>query len=421
MIDYEVEINPLQAQAEILGTFLTYPDLLQEYKHKLTPELFYAYRSLYQTMVEVEESEGLTFKGVAARLQKPESIKRLHEIKQTFIGVSRMDMLITRARRQLLGDELKRIANDLLNDTEDPDKALRKLQEEAGALFTSDSGKMRRMESQVSEWTNWIKSVAKDPTLIQGMMTGLTGIDVILRGIHKQDFIVIGARTSMGKSAFEIEIALRLASRGYKGAIFSLEMSSGQIYNRMAANLAQYSLDKIMNGDINDYALTNISNASELIQKIYIDDTRGITSDYIVDTMRHIKREQGLDFVIVDYLQDVVEKGEQNDNTGSALARLCRKLRAGAQQCDCAMIGLSQVVRLVEDRDDKRPTPADLSGSTGIETAADVIAMLYRDDYYNPNTEKKDILEVSIAKHRNGKLGRVELHYDKQQQRIYNR
>jgi len=154
------------------------------------------------------------------------------------------------------------------------------------------------------------------------------------------------------------------------------------------------------------------------LKSIYVDDTRGVTADYIADVMRRLKRTQGLDFVVVDYLQDVKEPGEQNDNSGSALARVCRKLRAAAQQCDCHVMGLSQIARTVESRTDKRPTNADLSGSTGIETSADVIALLYREDYYDPNTDKKNILEVNFTKQRNGKLGKVELYYDRDCQKI---
>ncbi|WP_042229663.1 DnaB-like helicase C-terminal domain-containing protein, partial [Paenibacillus popilliae] len=143
----------------------------------------------------------------------------------------------------------------------------------------------------------------------------------------------------------------------------------------------------------------------EELKTIYVDDTRGVSADYIVDAMRRLKRTQGLDFVVVDYLQDVKERGETNDNSGSALARICRKLRAAAKECDCHVMGLSQVVRGVDDRQDKRPGNSDLAGSTGIETSADVITMLYRDDYYNRDSEKKNTLEVNFTKQRNGKLG----------------
>nr|WP_269432543.1 DnaB-like helicase C-terminal domain-containing protein [Paenibacillus sp. VKM B-2647] len=186
----------------------------------------------------------------------------------------------------------------------------------------------------------------------------------------------------------------------------------------MLANLMGVDYETLRTGQLAKELRPQIEKWKPFLKQIYVDDRRGVSADYIVDSMRHLKRTQGLDFVAVDYIQDVKEKGEHNDNGGSAIARVCRKLRAGAQECDCVVMGLSQVTRDVENRQDKRPSIADLSGSTGIETAADVIALLYRDEYYNPDTDRKGIMEVNFGKQRNGKVGKVELHYDAERQRL---
>jgi len=156
----------------------------------------------------------------------------------------------------------------------------------------------------------------------------------------------------------------------------------------------------------------------EFMRKIYIDDTRAVSADYITDSMRRLKRTRGIDCVMVDYIQDVKEIGESNDNGGSALARICRKLRKGAQEMDVALVGLSQVNRSVEERADKHPMPSDLTGSAGIESSADVIALLYREDYYKADSEKKDILEINFAKQRNGEVGKIELKYNRKYQQV---
>lgn len=405
---------------EILGTILTHPDILPQYRRKLTPDMFYEYAPLYKMMTEIDESEGLTFRGLAKRMSTPERVKHLHDIKATCISINRMEGLIKSVKERMITERLRMIGSRLMQGDE-PDELLRYLQKELETLSTTEADDLFDMESQVNQWLEWTEMVAKEPSLAYGMMTGIAPLDAITKGFRRQDFIVLGGRTSMGKSAFEVELALRLTQNSYKGAIFSLEMSRNQLYNRMAANIGQYNLESIMTGDINDFALHNIKKNSELFKRIYIDDTRGVSADYIADSMKALKRTQGLDFVIVDYLQDVKETGELNDNSGSALARVCRKLRAAAQQCDCAVIGLSQIVRDVDKRNDKRPGPADLSGSTGIETSADMIGMLYRDDYYNPDSDKKNVLEINIAKNRNGRLGMVELYYDKAKQKIYAR
>lgn len=204
---------------------------------------------------------------------------------------------------------------------------------------------------------------------------------------------------------------------GYKVAIYSLEMSKRQIYNRMLANLLFLDMGMIKTGRIPQLKYDEMKTVKEQLKKIYVDDTRGITADYIVDSMKRLKRTSGLDAAMVDYLQDVKEQGETHDNGGSAIARVCRKLRAGAQQCDAALFGLSQVKREVEDRKDKHPMPSDLAGSTGIETAADVIAMLYRDDYYTPGTNP-GLMEVTFAKQRNGEVGKVDLYYERRYQQL---
>jgi replicative DNA helicase len=416
---YEHEPEP--PHIEVLGILLTHPNILREYRRKLHPQMFYEYGPLYKMMYEIDEAEGLTFKGLAKRMSTPEKIKRLHWIKSTYVSINRMDGLILTVKKQLISERLRSIGSKIMDTATDPDELVRYLQTELDTLSTTEGDNLLDMEQQVDKWMRWTEEVAKEPALAYGMMTSITHLDNITKGFRRQDFIVLGGRTSMGKSAFEIELALRMTQNGYIGAIFSLEMSNMQIYNRMAANIGQYNLEWIMTGNINDLALHNMKKNSELFKRVYIDDTRGVSADYIADTMKALKRTQGLDFVIVDYLQDVKENGEQNDNSGSAMARVCRKLRSAAQQCDCAVIGLSQISRDVERRDNKRPSNSDLSGSTGIETSADMICLMYRDDYYNPDTDKKDILEINITKNRNGRLGGVELIYDKHKQKIYSR
>lgn len=406
---------------EILATLLHNPTLLDEYRKQLNPDMFFDYANLYRLMIEVEEAEGLTFRGLAKRINNPERVRILHEIRAQYISDHRMQFLIPVVKKRLLREKLYSLSTKMADDSTDPDELLRDMQHEIDKLSASDSGEIEDMTDHVDRFMDELETVRKNPALAMGMLTGIRELDGITKGFRKHDLIVIGARTSMGKSAFQIELALLLTKAGYKGAIFSLEMSRKQIYKRMVANVTQTSLEKINMGDISDYDMGIIRTKAELLKSIYIDETRGVSADYITDSMRALKRTQGLDFVMVDYLQDVRESGESNDNSGSALARVCRKLRTGAQQNDCAVFGLSQVARASEKQADKRPTNADLSGSTGIETAADVIALLYREDYYNPDTDKKDILEVNFTKSRNGALGKVELTYDKRFQKIYSR
>ena len=202
-------------------------------------------------------------------------------------------------------------------------------------------------------------------------------------------------------------------------AVFSLEMSKRQVYMRLAAAAYGIQLYDFKTGGLSDETILKLRKHDDFWNRIIIDDTRAVTADYIADTMQAIKNQLGLDFVIVDYLQDIKEIGEHTDNTGSALMRICRKLRKAAQDCNVPIMAMSQISRDVEKRNaDKRPSNSDLSGSTGIETSADVIGLLYRDDYYNPESAEPNVLELNITKHRNGATGQVKFQYDKTTQRI---
>lgn len=404
---------------EIIGSILSRPYLYQEVKNKLTAEHFYELSWLYQIIQQVDEEEGLTFRGVGRRL-KTEQLPILQELQKTYISDNRLPILIKQARERKLSDRLKQIGRRLYMEAtpEKADDILTKLQKHAFELEGSEAGEIEDMRKIVDEFAAWVEEIMQDPSKAYGLLTGIKEMDAITTGWHRGDLIVVGARTSMGKSAFMIENVLRLHKAGYKVAIFSLEMTRRQIYLRMMANLMGISHEVLRTGQMAAELLPKFHEMKKLLYGIYVNDTRGVDCEYITDIMRRLKRTQGLDFVVVDYLQDVKEKGEVNDNQGSALARVCRKLRTAAQELDVPVMALSQVARAVEDRQDKRPLNSDLSGSTGIETSADVIALLYRDEYYNPTPENEGILEVNFTKQRNGKLGKVELYYDKVRQRI---
>lgn len=417
------EVRQATANEELLGAFLKDPSLFPNYKAGLTPDHFGEYDWLYKIMLETDAEEGLSFKGVVQRCEATE-LKTLHFLRSSYFSENRLPGLIRTMKKTLLQQKLMGLSRQVVDDAvggRDPDEMLRDIQKTAFELTTSESKDSSDPDRDVEEWVQHVFELANDPSIAFGMMTGLNAIDGMTTGWHRTDFSVIGARTSMGKTAFVVEMLLRLSSKGYKCAMFSLEMSKRQLYFRMMSNLLQVNFEQFRTGRLAPNHYERINKYKDELKRLYIDDTRAVSADYITDEMRRLKRTRGLDFVVVDYLQDVKEQGETNDNGGSALARVCRKLRAAAQENDCHIMGLSQVVRGVEDRKDKRPGNADLSGSTGIETSADVIALLYRDDYYDPNTDKPNVLEVNFTKQRNGKTGKVELHYDRTTQRITER
>jgi len=403
------------AHEELLGCLIAYPGAVKEYD--LEPELFRNLRWLYELMRKVEAEEGYTYRGLINRLSAGQ-IRTVQSLRSLAYSENRIPLLIQQAKKDLLAERLRSIGLRLAGSEYDPDDMLRELQEQVERLETSEFRTLSNTEKDVEDFFRYMEEIAADPQKAYGLMTGISELDTITTGFHRQDFSVVGARTSMGKSAFMLQIALNLHLRGYKVAIYSLEMSKRQIYIRLMANLLGIDAEVFKLGKADPSYYKKMREYKDKLVGMYIDDTRGVTCEYIADSMRRLKRTQGLDFVVVDYIQDIKEPGEANDNQGSALGRVCRKLRKAAQEFDCHVMGLSQISREAEKSVDKRPTNKDLAGSTGIETSADVIALLYRDDYYNPDTDKKNILEVNFTKQRNGKLGKVELYYDRTTQRI---
>jgi replicative DNA helicase len=318
------------------------------------------------------------------------------------------------SRRRKLMREVRTAYEDLANPEKEFAAVVNRLQTVSVSAIPQPD--------QITDLAGWYEHIAllkADPNRAWGLRTGWNDLDRLTLGWQKKDLIVVGGRTSMGKSAFALETVLRIAKQGYQVAYFSLEMSREQIYNRMAANLCRIPLQKLRSGEITDDDLRQIAKeALPVMQRVYVEDTRGVTAEWIAGQMRRLQYDRGLDFAVVDYMGEIAEPTQPGDNAGSALYRVTRKLRQAARELEIPIMALSQIVRGVEARAEKRPSLADLSGSTGIEAGADVVILLYREEYYNPDTDKKHILEVSVAKQRNGPTGRVELYYDPSTQRI---
>jgi replicative DNA helicase len=404
---------------QILAIFLTDTRLFREHMNELDADLFGHYRWIYQTMKRLDETDELTFQTMI--YEHLDHAALFHQLRNQFISVGRLPNLIQTLKNEHVRDEMLHlsmsISADIYSDEKDIIDIVSGVRDRLDKI-SENRAHVANPEKDAQAFVDWYIQAMDDPSQLSGMMTGLTELDRLTNGYQRTDFIVVGARTSMGKSAFMLDQVLRLDRCGYKTAIFSLEMSKRQIYLRMLANINTWPLKTLKAGLLSRAYLQQLEASKERLQGIYVDDTRGIDTEYIADTMPHLKRTQGLDFVVVDYIQDVKEKGEANDNQGSAIARICRNLRKAAQQCDCAVMGLSQIGRSAESRQDKRPMLSELSGSTGIETSADAIMLLHREDYYDPETTKKNVLEVNVAKQRNGETGRIELYYDREHQRI---
>lgn len=248
---------------------------------------------------------------------------------------------------------------------------------------------------------------------ITGVTTGLDDLDSHLSGLQNSDLILLAARPSMGKTALGLNIAVNAAMKGNVVAMFSLEMSKTQLVQRIISFMSLVSLGDIISGQIKDWGA--ISNAVSVIEKLpfYIDDTPSISLSELRAKVRKLKMDQGLDLIVIDYLQ-YMTTNTRAENRQVEISEISRGLKAIAKEMNCPVLSLAQLSRAPELRQNKRPILSDLRESGAIEQDADVVMMLYRDDYYNEDSDKPNTAEVIIEKHRNGPTGTVDLFFHKE-------
>ena len=247
---------------------------------------------------------------------------------------------------------------------------------------------------------------------ITGIPTGFADLDYITAGLHPSDLVIVAARPAMGKSAFALNIATNAAVRANTPvAIFSLEMSKEQMTNRILCSEAMVDSNKVRTGKIEDDDWTKLAEASGTLStsQIFIDDTPGISIMEIRAKCRKLKLEKNIGLVVIDYIQLVQASNKKNASREQEISEISRSLKILAKEIGVPVIALSQLSRSVEQRPDHRPMLSDLRESGAIEQDADIVMFLYRDDYYNEDSEKKNIAELILAKHRAGSTGTVEL------------
>ena len=253
---------------------------------------------------------------------------------------------------------------------------------------------------------------------LTGLPTGFKDLDKLTSGLQPSDLILVAARPSMGKTAFTLNIAQYVALREKKPvAFFSLEMSKEQLVQRMICAEAAIDSSRLRVGDLADSDWPKLINACNKLYEapLFIDDTAGITVTEMRSKARRLKAEHGLQLIVIDYLQLMQGSSSRSgENRQQEISEISRSLKALARELHVPVIALSQLSRSVESRQIKRPMLSDLRESGSLEQDADIVSFLYREDYYTPETENKNITEIIIAKHRNGPVDTVKLFFHKQ-------
>lgn len=252
---------------------------------------------------------------------------------------------------------------------------------------------------------------------ITGIPSGFPDLDRMTAGFQKNDLIIVAARPSVGKTAFALNIAQSVATKTDETvAIFSLEMGAEQLVMRMLCAEGNLDAQRMRTGKLTaeDWGKLSLALGSLANSKVFIDDTPGIKVSDIRNKCRRLAQEHGLGMILIDYLQLIQGSGNSRENRQQEVSEISRTLKEIARELQVPVIALSQLSRGVESRQDKRPIMSDIRESGSIEQDADIVAFLYRDDYYEKETEKKNIIEIIIAKQRNGPVGTVELAFRKE-------
>ena len=257
-----------------------------------------------------------------------------------------------------------------------------------------------------------LEELYNQKSVVTGIPTGFIELDYKTAGLHGSDLILVAARPAMGKTAFALNIAANAAIRAnVPVALFSLEMSKEQLVNRVLCMEAMVDSNKVRTGKLEEDDWSKLAGVVGPLSEsgIYIDDTPGISIMEMRTKCRKLKMEKNIGLIVIDYIQLIQGSGKKNSSREQEISEISRSLKILAKELNVPVIALSQLSRAVEQRPEHRPMLSDLRESGAIEQDADIVMFLYRDDYYNPDSEDKDIAEVIIAKHRGGSTGTVKL------------
>lgn len=417
--------HSLDAEKSVIGSMLTDKDAIVIAAGILLPEDFYAkqYGLLFKAIVELD-GEGknvdlITLKERLLQMDVPQEVSEMEFVKEilavtyTAANVKQYcDFVKGKALLRKLINLTDSISNTCYEGKDEVDVVLEETEKRVFELVQNRStGDFTPIEDVVMDAVEHIRIVAESKSNVTGVATGFNDLDLLTAGFQPSDLILIAARPSMGKTAFVLNVADYICFRDKKAAvIFSLEMSKEQLVNRLIAQESKVDAQHIRTGNLNDKEWMSIMEGANIIadSRLIIDDTPSISIGELRSKCRKYKHDVGIDIIIIDYLQLMTGSGK-TDSKQQEVADISKSLKALARELHVPVIALSQLSRAVEKREDHRPVLSDLRESGAIEQDADVVMFLYRDDYYNKESEKKDIAEVIIAKQRNGPIGTVEL------------
>jgi len=425
----------LEAEKSILAAMMVDKIALQKGLEKVSADHFYLERHqiIFKAMLELEDNNQavdiITLIDKLRTMQKLEEaggIVYLTEMSSIAPLVSNIGDYCDIVKEKALLREVVSVARNMA-DKAYSDGEFEEIIDRAEMQFFElsrqrDTKSYSIIRDVVKETFEQIEENYRTKDQITGLRTGYVDFDDITNGLQPSDLVIIAARPSMGKTALCLNFAQNIALREKANVLFfSLEMASHQLVHRMICSEARVNSQRVRKGYVEQQEWDRIGQAVATLSeaKVFIDDTPGIPILELRSKARRLKSERGVDLIIVDYLQ-LVTSPHRSENRQQEIAYITRQLKELARELEIPLIALAQLSRQVEQRQDKRPMLSDLRESGEIEQTADVVGFIYREDYYDQETDQKNIAEILISKQRNGPTGRIKLMFNKQFGRFEN-
>lgn len=418
--------NSLEAEQSVIGSMIMDQDAIVTAMEILLQEDFYhkQYGILFDAMIELYSSgqpvDLVTLQNKLKEKDVPQEVSSLEFVGELVRAVptsANVKYYCNIVKENSMKRKLIRVTEEIENECyagkESLESVLDKTEHDIFALLSSRTGgDYVPIRQVVMNALEKIEKASQQDGNVTGIPTGFIDLDYRTAGLQPSDLVLIAARPSMGKTAFVLNIAQYVAfHENMCTAIFSLEMSKEQLVNRLFSLESRVDAQALRTGNLSDADWSKLVEGAGIIgdSELIIDDTPGISISEMRSKCRKYKLEHDLKLIIIDYLQLMSGSGRSTDSRQQEISDISRSLKALARELNVPVLALSQLSRAVEQRPDHRPMLSDLRESGAIEQDADVVMFIYRDDYYNKDTELKGISEIIIAKQRNGPIGTVNL------------
>ena len=426
---FKIMPHSIEAEQSVLGAMMINSEVPIDVVNTLKETDFYAnaHAQIYASMQELyRANKPIDFVTLtdalekAGKLEDVGGIEYLTALTNVLPSTANYKHYVDIVKRDSLFRKLVNCGRDISErayNATDKDELLKFAEKQVFDISEQeDISNLEHIDGALKQVIDKFDAIAKDPNVLRGLPTGFVDLDKLTNGLQKSDLILIAARPGAGKTSLAMNIALNVATQGKKNvAIFSLEMPKTQIAQRSVCSIAGVSMEKALKGRLSVEEWKAMLGASKKLSEsnIYIDDSSMTTPIDILSKCRRIKREKGLDLIVIDYLQLMSTGNRKVENRQLEISEMTRMLKIAARELDVPIILLSQLSRTVETRKDHRPILSDLRESGAIEQDADIVMFIYRPDLYNdvPNEDEPGVCEVIVAKHRNGPLDTIKVRW----------